>query len=39
VDPASAMNDARDAISRGAPPAAVMQRLRQLGIDPSGLDQ
>lgn len=37
MDPATAINAARDAIQRGADPNAVRQRLQQNGIDPSGL--
>ena len=33
----AALSQARDAIARGAPRAAVIERLRQAGIDPSGL--
>lgn len=32
-----ALQEARDAISKGAPRDAVVQRLKQVGIDPSGL--
>ena len=32
-----ALSSARDAIAKGAPRAAVIQRLRQNGVDPSGL--
>lgn len=35
--PSDPLGQARDAIARGAPRAAVMQRLQQNGIDPSGL--
>ena len=31
------LNEARDAIKRGAPRDKVMQRLQQMGVDPSGL--
>jgi len=31
------MEEARDAIERGAPREKVLERLRQQGIDPSGL--
>lgn len=34
---AEAISQARDAISRGAPREAVIQRLRQRGVDPAGL--
>ena len=32
-----ALAEARDAIAKGAPRAAVMNRLRQMGVDPQGL--
>lgn len=35
--PSGALDDARAAISRGAPRDAVIQRLRENGIDPAGL--
>jgi hypothetical protein len=35
--PADPLAQARDAISRGASRAAVIQRLREHGIDPTGL--
>ena len=34
VDP---LAEAKDAIARGAPREAVIQRLQQMGIDPTGL--
>jgi hypothetical protein len=37
ADPSSALAEARAAISRGAPEAAVIARLRERGIDPAGL--
>jgi hypothetical protein len=37
ADPSGAIAAARDAIARGADPAAVRQRLQQNGIDPAGL--
>lgn len=37
VAPTEALSQAREAISRGAPREAVIQRLRQNGIDTSGL--
>jgi len=36
-DGAQVMEEARDAIERGAPREKVLERLRQQGIDPSGL--
>lgn len=36
-DPATVLNDARAAISAGAPPEAVKKRLQSLGIDPGQL--
>jgi len=37
VDPQMALEQARKAIERGAPRDAVMERLRQMGIEPTGL--
>lgn len=37
IDPSTALNDARRAISAGASRDAVIQRLREHGIDPAGL--
>lgn len=37
VAPNDVLNQARDAIRRGAPVDAVADRLRQMGVDPSGL--
>lgn len=36
-DSAGTLNDAREAIQRGAPRDKVIQRLRQMGVDPAGL--
>lgn len=37
ADPVAVLNEAREAISRGADPKAVAERLAQMGIDPGDL--